>query len=122
MELENVEVPLTTKDVSDKQEDLIYDFDTVLEYIGDMGKYQALLGAFVLYLTLPVGMHEVGAVFLLAVPDYRCYISGVDDSTDFANCSDQRILELTTPPDDKVLPHVSHLCDLLPHDVFHQFQ
>lgn len=110
MDEENVERPLTEKDDSDHRDEFTYDFDLVLEHIGNMGKYQALLAIFVIYLTLPVGMHDVGSVFLLAVPDHRCFVPGVDEVAEYANCSNQQILDLTTPRNAEVYSLAYAMC------------
>nr|XP_039273911.1 organic cation transporter protein-like isoform X1 [Styela clava]XP_039273912.1 organic cation transporter protein-like isoform X1 [Styela clava] len=81
-------------------ERLVVDFDSVLKYVGSCGRYQILLVLMAYYVCLPCGMHQVGAVFLAAIPKYRCFIPGVDGNPLYANTSWDDIVKATTPGND----------------------
>lgn len=88
--LSNVEAPEDKKKIS-------FNFEIVLEHIGQMGKYQALLAIFILYLAIPVGMDSLGTIFLLAIPSHRCHLPGIDANPKYTNFSQQDLLNLSTP-------------------------
>lgn len=92
------QVSLKSTGELNETKNVTYDFDVILKYIGNMGRYQALVAVFVVYLSIPVGMHDVGAVFLLGVPQHRCHLPGLDGNPASANCSNQYLLNISTPP------------------------
>lgn len=89
-------------DPSKDCKDIVYDFDVILEYYGNMGCFQALVAVFILYAAIPVGMHGVSAVFLLGIPEHRCDISGIDGNASFANYSEESILNASIPKTESV--------------------
>lgn len=81
------------------------DFDIVLKYIGACGRYQLFLVLIVYYTVLPCGMHQVIAVFISAVPAFRCWIPEIDDNRDSDNPSYDFILNSTTSRENQVSCH-----------------
>lgn len=89
----------------------VIDFEIVLEYIGAGGKYQLLLVLIAYYVCIPCGMHQVAAVFLAAIPEYRCYIPGVDDWDNISCVTENQLANFTRPwLDDKQVSDQLYLC------------
>lgn len=93
--MSNVEMPKDKRKIS-------YDFDIVLEFIGQMGKYQILLALFLIYSAIPVGMDAISVVFLYGMPEHRCHIPGIDGESKYMNLSYQYLLNISTPLTDEV--------------------
>lgn len=88
--LSNVEKPRDKKKIS-------YDFDIVLQYIGQMGRYQMLVSIFLVYMIIPIGMSGMSVVFVFGIPQHRCQIPGVDGNPKYMNYSDEYLLNISTP-------------------------
>lgn len=73
------------------------DFDIILSHLGLCGRYQLFLVFIVYYTIVPCGMHQVVAVFISAIPTYRCFIPGIDDSDEYSNVSHYDIMNATSP-------------------------
>lgn len=76
------------------------DFDIVLSHLGLCGRYQLFLVFIVYYTIIPCGMHQVVAVFISAIPTFRCFIPGIDDSGKYNNVSHYDIMNATSPIDE----------------------
>lgn len=82
--------------------DTYIDFDFVLKYIGDLGKYQIAMVLMAYWVCIPAGMTQVAAVFLAAIPEHRCKIPAYDDHPeDFVNITEAQVVNMTIPYDDE---------------------
>lgn len=81
----------------DDEESATIDFGIILEHVGSCGRYQFFLVLLVYYTYVACAMHQVGAVFIAAIPAFRCRTPGIDDNMDYKNISYNDILNATNP-------------------------
>ncbi|CAK8691148.1 unnamed protein product [Clavelina lepadiformis] len=77
------------------------DIDEFQEDIGGITRYQILIIVFTGFLTFGSGFTPQAAIFLSAVPDFRCSVSPIDNSTLYPNLTEEDIESLTIPYDSK---------------------
>jgi len=77
--------------------------EEIIEKVSGNGRYQGFLLCLTLYANFVSSMNIIASIFTAGVPDSRCFISGVDDSTERLNFTEEKILKLFVPTlDDKL--------------------
>ncbi|XP_064648792.1 solute carrier family 22 member 19-like [Lineus longissimus] len=78
------------------------EFDDVLSYVGQFGRYQCLLYCGIACAIITTALRDLSVVFTLDIPDYRCAIPGLENDTfNNQNGSHLYLINVTIPADDK---------------------